>query len=96
MKPNHENLESETVLKRKTPGRPKEEKPLIEFGDTMIREKTKPILTYLTDKCSELKVPFDILVAKVSMQYFYTTGENYNESKGNMFNEVVTLMKFSA
>jgi hypothetical protein len=65
-----------------------------DFEDTAIQEKTKEILDLLLKTSSDFYVPFDKLVAKVSMQYFYTTGENYDKSKGDMFNKVVTLMKF--
>ena len=86
-----ENDMSESELKHKSGGRPKSVKPLFEFGDTVIREKTDEILNYLVKKSSELDAPFDRLVAKCCMRYYFTSGENFNKKKGQMFNEVQWL-----
>ena len=86
------------VPKRKTEekrkiGRPKTEKPLIEFSDTYISQKTDEYLKKIEKGCSELDVPFDKFVSKLATRYYFTNGENQDKKKGHMFNKV-TLLEF--
>ena len=93
----HENVESEIEEpKRKPRGRPSKlgVKPLMEFGDTWIKEQLNPLYNHITKVSSELKIPFDILVAKMCLRHYYTAGPNYSHEKGQIFNKVVTLVVF--
>jgi hypothetical protein len=82
-----ENDITEKELKRKI-GPPTQKKPLFEFSDTMIRQKLDETFDFLVKKSSELDAPFDKLVAKCCMRYFFTSGKNFDKKKGQMFNEV--------
>ena len=75
-------------------GRPKTEKPLIEFSDPCINQKTDEYLQKIEKGCSELDVPFDKFVSKLATRYYFTNGENQDKKKGHMFNKV-TLLEFS-
>ena len=89
------DVEMQTELKRKKgPGRPLSEKPLIEFSDPWIKKKLEKTYATLLKEFSDLKVPFDQYLAKFALMFYYTAGENYNHKKGQMFNKVVTLGVF--
>ena len=92
----HENVESEIEEPKRKRGRPSKlgEKPLMEFGDTWFKEKTNPLYNFITKVSSELKIPFDKLVAKMCLRHYYTAGPNYSHEKGQIFNKVVTLVVF--
>jgi hypothetical protein len=87
-------IEIEEETKKRKRGRPNSIKPFTQFGDTYQREKTDQAFHVLAKLSSELKAPFDILTAKLNLRYYYTAGENYDQKKGQMFNQVVTLVKF--
>ena len=98
-----ENVESENVQseieepkRKRGPGRPSElgVKPLMEFGDTWIKEQLNPLYNHISKVSSELKIPFDRLVAKMCLRRYYTAGPNYSHEKGQIFNKVVTLVVF--
>ena len=96
----HQNVESEIepeLKRKKGPGRPSQlgEKPLMEFGDTWIKEQLNPLYNHISKVSSELKIPFDRLVAKMCLRHYYTAGPNYSHEKGQIFNKVVTLVVFS-
>ena len=88
------DIDIEDELKRKTIGRPYSEKPLMEFSDPTIREKTEEIYQKVIKFCIEYGIPFDKLLAKLALRFYFTAGENFNKQKGQMFNEVVTLEEF--
>ena len=79
-------------------GRPDVEKPLSEFSDTSLREKTDKAFQNLVKEWSDLNstcpIPFDKFVAKLLMRFYFNTGGEYlDKSKGEMFKKVVTLME---
>ena len=91
--------ESESAPPERKRGRHDVEKPLTEFSDTSIRQKTDKALQDLVKEWSDLNVktpiPFDKFVAKLLMRFYFNTGgEHLDKSKGEMFKKVVTLMEF--
>ena len=82
---------------KRTRGRPPDKKPLCEFSDPVIREKTDKgfelLLKEWSDVNSKTPIPFDKYVAKLSMRFYFNTGENLDKQKGEMFNKVVTLLE---
>ena len=91
--------ESESAPPRKR-GRHDAEKPLTEFSDTSIREKTMKAFQDLVKEWSDLNlktpIPFDKFVAKLLMRFYFNTGGEYlDKSKGEMFKKVVTLMELN-
>jgi hypothetical protein len=79
-------------------GRPTELKPLCKFSPPAIREKTDKgyelLVKEWSDVNSKTPIPFYKYVAKLSMRYYFNTGENLDKEKGEMFNKVVTLLEF--
>ena len=79
-------------------GRPSELKPLCEFSPPAIKEKTDKgyelLLKEWSDVNSKTPIPFDKYVAKLTMRYYFNTGENLDKQKGEMFKKVVTLLEF--
>ena len=39
-------------------------------------------------ECSDQKISFDKLLAKLALRYYFTAGKTYDKKKGDMFNEI--------